>query len=176
MARSKISQDLCCTIGIRYRIEGREANKLVAEHSHRQGLQADAGRCPFLGQTKAQAGLVVAFYTQDHCFMRLGQSGLPGRAHLSGARHRSNIKNAGAGTVWLAPLRLSAESLIERADKEIRTRRAQGADSPELSKLDEAVATLGVALYPGSARGTARSRFAPLFPVANNTSFALDAR
>src|SRR5207253_6717814 len=35
-------------------------------------------------------------------------------------------------------------------------------------------ATLGVALYPGSARGTARSRFAPLFPVANNSSFALD--
>ena len=59
LARSKISQDLCCTIGIRHRIEGREANKLVAEHSHRQGLEADAGRCPFLGQTKAQAGLVV---------------------------------------------------------------------------------------------------------------------
>jgi hypothetical protein len=37
-------------------------------------------------------------------------------------------------------------------------------------------AMLGVVLYPGSARGTARSRFAPLFPVANNTSFALDVR
>jgi hypothetical protein len=37
-------------------------------------------------------------------------------------------------------------------------------------------ATLGVALYPGSARGTARSRFAPLLPVANNTTFALDVR
>jgi hypothetical protein len=37
-------------------------------------------------------------------------------------------------------------------------------------------ATLGVAVYPGSARGTARSRFAPLLPVANNTTFALDVR
>jgi hypothetical protein len=37
-------------------------------------------------------------------------------------------------------------------------------------------ATLGVVLYPGSARGTARSRFAPLLPVANNATFALDVR
>jgi hypothetical protein len=37
-------------------------------------------------------------------------------------------------------------------------------------------ATLGIALYPGSARGTARNRFAPLLPVANNTTFALDVR
>ncbi len=37
-------------------------------------------------------------------------------------------------------------------------------------------ATLGIAWYPGSARGTATSRFAPLMPVANNTTFALDVR
>jgi hypothetical protein len=37
-------------------------------------------------------------------------------------------------------------------------------------------ATLGLAWYPGTARGTARSRFAPLLPLANNTTFALDAR
>ncbi len=37
-------------------------------------------------------------------------------------------------------------------------------------------ATLGFAWYPGSARGTARSRFAPLLPLANNTTFALDVR
>jgi len=37
-------------------------------------------------------------------------------------------------------------------------------------------ATLGIAWFPGSARGTARNRFAPLFPVANNTTFSLDVR
>jgi hypothetical protein len=37
-------------------------------------------------------------------------------------------------------------------------------------------ATVGFALYPGSARGTARNRFAPLMPVANNTTLALDVR
>ncbi len=37
-------------------------------------------------------------------------------------------------------------------------------------------ATFGIALYPGTARGTARSRFAPLLPVANNATFALDVR
>ena len=37
-------------------------------------------------------------------------------------------------------------------------------------------ATLGIAWYPGTARGTARSRFAPLLPLANNTNFALDLR
>jgi hypothetical protein len=37
-------------------------------------------------------------------------------------------------------------------------------------------ALLGIAWYPGTARGTARSRFAPLLPVANNTTFALDLR
>ncbi len=37
-------------------------------------------------------------------------------------------------------------------------------------------ATVGIAIYPGSARGTARNRFAPLLPVANNATFALDVR
>jgi hypothetical protein len=37
-------------------------------------------------------------------------------------------------------------------------------------------ASIGLVWYPGTARGTARSRFAPLMPLANNTNFALDVR
>jgi hypothetical protein len=38
-------------------------------------------------------------------------------------------------------------------------------------------ATLGFAFYPGGkAKGTAHSRFAPLFAPANNPTFAVDVR
>lgn len=35
-------------------------------------------------------------------------------------------------------------------------------------------ATLGIAWYPGTTHETARSRFAPMLPLANNATFALD--
>ncbi len=38
-------------------------------------------------------------------------------------------------------------------------------------------ATLGIAFYPGAgARRAPRSRFAPLLPLGNNASFAVDLR